>query len=132
MKGIATKAQPATRLPPLASSDEKRLAIALAKIGRLHAELRLQRAQDEIEQMLRRCDEIEHLLFLAMPKVCGICLVRETYPPACPVYPQGQFRALMACMRTDYTSNIFATKTCLIRRLRCHQPPRDKTFSSDA
>jgi len=67
MKGLPTNAQPATRLPPLASSDEEKLAIALAKIGRLHAELRLQRAQDEIEQMLRRCDEIEHLLFLAMP-----------------------------------------------------------------
>jgi hypothetical protein len=39
MKGIPTKAQRATRLPPLASSDEERLAIALAKIGRLHAEL---------------------------------------------------------------------------------------------
>src|SRR5262249_16377504 len=56
-----------TGLPPLASSDEERLAIALAKIGWLHAELRLQRAQDEIKQMLRRCDKIEHLLFLATP-----------------------------------------------------------------
>jgi hypothetical protein len=54
--------QAITRLPPLASWDEERLAIALAQIRRLHAELRLHRALYEIEQMLRRCDEIEHLL----------------------------------------------------------------------
>jgi hypothetical protein len=59
--------QATTRLPPLASSDDERLAVALAAIGRLHAELRLHRVLDEIEQMLRRCDEIEHLLFLATP-----------------------------------------------------------------
>jgi hypothetical protein len=40
--------QAITRLPPLASSDEERLAIALAEIGRLHAELRLHRVLDEI------------------------------------------------------------------------------------
>jgi hypothetical protein len=33
----------------------------------LNAELRLHRTLYEIEQMLRRCDEIEHLLFLATP-----------------------------------------------------------------
>jgi hypothetical protein len=59
--------QAITRLPLLASWDEERLAIALAQIGRLHAELRLHRTLYEIEQMLRRCDEIEHLLFLATP-----------------------------------------------------------------
>ena len=59
--------QATTRLPPLASSDEERLAIALGATGRLHAELRLHRALHEIEEMLRRCDEIEHLLFLAAP-----------------------------------------------------------------
>lgn len=56
-----------TRLPPLASSDDERLAVALAAIGRLHAELRLHCALHEIEEMLHRCDEIEHLLFLATP-----------------------------------------------------------------
>jgi hypothetical protein len=53
-----------TRLP-LAS--EERLAAALAQIGRLSAELRLHGALYEIKQMLRRCDEIEHLLYLATP-----------------------------------------------------------------
>jgi hypothetical protein len=60
--GIPTKALRAIRLPPLASSDEERLAVALAEIERLHGELRLHCALDEIEYMLRRCSEIECLL----------------------------------------------------------------------
>jgi hypothetical protein len=59
--------QAITHLSPLASSDDERLAIALAQIGRLHAELRLHCALHEIEQMLRQWDEIEHLPFLATP-----------------------------------------------------------------
>jgi hypothetical protein len=39
--------QAITHLSPLASSDEERLAIALAQIGRLHAEMRLHRALHE-------------------------------------------------------------------------------------
>jgi hypothetical protein len=34
----------------------------VTEIGRLLAELRLHRARYEIEQMMHRCDEIEHLL----------------------------------------------------------------------
>ena len=61
-RGIPTKALPATWLPPLALSDEERLAVALAEIERMRAELRLHCALDEIEHMLRRCEEIEQLL----------------------------------------------------------------------
>jgi hypothetical protein len=47
--------------------QRERLAAALAQIGRLSAELWLHDALYEIKQMLRRCDEIEHLLYLATP-----------------------------------------------------------------
>ena len=50
------------RLAPLASSDEARLARALAGIERLRGELRLHYAFNEIEHMLRWCEEIEHML----------------------------------------------------------------------
>jgi len=43
----------AIRLSPLASSDEERLAVALTEIERLRAELRLDCALNEIENMLR-------------------------------------------------------------------------------
>jgi hypothetical protein len=60
--GISTKALRAIRLPPLASLDEERLAVALTEIERLRVELRLDCALNEIENMLRRCEEIERLL----------------------------------------------------------------------
>ena len=50
------------RLAPLVSSDEARLARALTGIERLRGELRLHYAFNEIEHMLRCCEEIEHML----------------------------------------------------------------------
>jgi hypothetical protein len=49
---------------------------------------------------------------------------RARTPPACPAYPGGQL------LRANVVSGI-TTKTYLTRRLRCHQPPRDRTFLSD-
>ena len=62
-------------------------------------------------------------------------ILEIVYHPGLSSIPGGQLRPLVMHLQhlhdEDLSDPAFAvTKSCLTRRLRCHQPPRDNTFSS--